>query len=126
MKAVESNELQYSRDQVPERVVHSIGMSQRENVGIFWIFGQDGFPSSKGDARSWTACAPASALQDGVHEVADRVDLGQLRFFHVAPEFLFEAAQQLDALHGVEAEIKIQIQCGPEDGWGRARGFADD
>ncbi len=126
MKAIKSDHLHQSRHQIPERVVDSIGMGQRKDVGVVGIFGQDRFPSREGDARSRAARAAGCALQDSIDQIAHRVDLGQLRLFNVASKFFFEAAEQFDALHGVEAEIEIQIESGPQSRRGRARCFTND
>ena len=61
------------------------------------------------------------ALQDGVNQVANGINLRQLRFFDIAAQFLFQAAEQFDALHGVESEIEFQVVGGPHRRRSRVR-----
>src|SRR5215469_11945722 len=52
-------------------------------------------------------------LADGVHELAHSVDLGHARFLDVAAKPLFERNQHLNAAHGVEPEVELEIVTRP-------------
>ena len=61
--------------------------------------------------------------QDGVNQVSNGIDLCKSRFFDIAAQFLFQAAEQLDSLHGVESEIEFQAVGGSQIRRSRVRIF---
>ncbi len=73
--------------------------------------------STAHDSRGRRASAPLSsaavARSHGLDELAHREDLVRLVLRHPHPEALLELGEQLHALHGIEAEVELEVGVGP-------------
>ena len=75
------------------------------------LFGEDGFPA--GQCGAGRGIPAAGTFDDGIKQIAHRVDFGELRLFDVSSHLFFDLAEQFDALHGIEPQVEFQIVRGP-------------
>ena len=104
-------------------------MGQREDVGVLREFPPGSISIRQKVTRVPGLPAPLCRAFPEQHrsQIAHRVDLGQLRLFEplLLPEFLFEVAEQLNALHRVgEPRSRSRFECWPPVWAGCARGFS--
>src|SRR5262249_54942972 len=97
MEAIARDELKSSRYEVPEALRHRMRASEIEYVGIRRVFVQHCAPS--GELRLGDCLAGGRAFENGIHEIAHRVDFLELSLFDVAAKFFLDLDQQLDTLH---------------------------
>ena len=85
------------------------GCARANHVGGSGSSARIAFHPANDGARARTACSAGRALQNGIDQIAHRIDLRELRLFDVPAQLFFDVAEQLDALHGVEPKIEFQI-----------------
>src|SRR5579864_5395726 len=124
VKKITGDHLDDARHGIPYGVEGRMRILESKNLRVSRFFRKDGFPA--GESHTWRGIPGLCTCENGVDQIANGIDFGELCLLNIAAEFVFDPTEKLDALHGVETEVEFQIHGGPQARRTVACGFTDN